>query len=441
MVLKPKTGVENVPRTDVYFPVGLPPMQRKPGEHFIQSVDALNLVRRIAEVAPGACILVADPFSNFKKGNITDDQAREAALRVAEGKQVFWQALASIVEEETGVEVPVYIMSEVVDRDEVDALIKNIWDLIDENGRFAEMVYSCVPDFWLNEVQKNSAYSQLTGRNLNKAKKRMSYVVEQIALVMDDKTKLGHDGEDRYNHVTREASKLLCRPCPRFVNIVPGEGNPYRAMRARFGNRMRGVLSASGLNFEPYARDLEKDKWAPGFDLLEYEERGREDRDSLAKSVAFIKDLYSRMVSISTHKPELREVIAEQICREVVMCLDAIEHRPYFHHLFEASGVLDVLRGMEVSELDGRGTELPFECPMMEGESESAYFVRYVNRLIHDDGPVVSGFQHGPLSELTNMLCELEGVGPNHYPLDERYAAWREQFHLWWRRLDLPVGL
>jgi|GEM_PF-4543135 len=408
-----------------YFPVGLPPMMSRASDHFVHTDSALDLVQGVA--AEGGVLLVANPSSNFKRGSISPEHARVEADKAAKAEQIFWTSIA----QHLGEDVPVYVMSDLVDEAEFNSVMDELNLQIEQNSEFAEVVYNCVPDFWLTEEQQNSSFAALSGRSKNKALKRMDYVLQQIAYVLilgaKQWKKLGHLGEAPYNAATRFAAALLNRKCPLFRLIIEEGTNPYRTVRAEMGGRLRKTLQAPQ-NFDYFDTDLSfSDSGSVVEAFRTYEKAQRKAFDQTEKRVDMIVDIYERQMEQAAI--ERQDIINYRIAREIVMSILSMPNQAYLHELFRETG-LD--RGNFL-----HSGSLPFSCPQEEEESDESYYVRFLAALLFDDGPLISGLgDMGPQSKLMNLIPRLQGVGDDYYPQERpawhrRYRTWRLQGSGW----------
>lgn len=396
--------LSELPRNAEYYGMGLSPYQLDPKDPYAKSEDAFALIKSLRQRSHGnTFLLVANSYSNILANSPgeTPQEAQEKANRLARADQILYEAIQDVLEEQgdTSERVPVQIMSDMLDDQKFSALMYRLTTLIQTNSMFAEAVYSCVPESFRPRKHTRKSLTELTtlpGDHIRKMYQRMDYVLQQIAQVLLLKgRKLGHIKETSYNAVTVFAAELLNIPTVglSFEQMDPEGANgtvPYRTIHQNIGQIRAGVISVEtdlGMLKNSYLfRESERD--------TEY--------NAAQNHVATMDLLYQKMLARA--EPDLQPAIKFRYVREMILTL-IHGPEPVYKYIFKKSNITEVLSGtMTLEAFETYKSPLPFHCtPRGENEASESYFIRLVNALLHNDGPVISGLRQ---TGIQYKMCE-----------------------------------
>jgi hypothetical protein len=374
-----------------YYPVGLAARQNAIGDPIAKTMDVFELLRALMQRSHGqSCLVIANAQSHKDKSQI------EAADRA------IYEAVQEILAQDEGLApIPIVLVSDLIIQEEFDALYPRVQNLARQNPQFAEMVYDCVPKSFRPRAHREKALSELPPISHQAAFKAMDYVFQQITqVILMGRHKLGHELEEPYNAVTQAAARLLGISTHRSfetVNLEDSTGTvPYRGVSQPMDEVRENVLSATsdlGILSESWLfRETELDQ--------KYE--------AIAAKNALMGRLYDLMIEKAP--PEIHDAIKFRYAREMITTL---LHGPQkvYRFLFEESDALDLLGGqITFAEMEKRAHLLPFQCPRLPEESDYAYFLRFIDALLHNGGPVIpnlgrTGIQYLQCERLHNMAA------------------------------------
>lgn len=383
-----------LPRGAEYYPVGLSPYQLDPTDPYAKTTDMFALIKALRARSHGKThLLVANPYSNIlaNASEATPQIAQEKAHRLARADQILYEAIQDVLEEQgdTSERIPVQIMSEIIDDEKFSAMMYRLTTLVQSNRMFAEAVYVCVPENFRPRAHRTKTLAQLSnlpGDHMRKMYQRMDYVLQQIAQVLLlNGRKLGHIKETSYNAVTVFAADLLDISTVglSFEQMDPQGASgtvPYRTIHQNIGQIREGIIS------------VETDLGMLSESWLFREEEFDGKYNAAQKHVATMDLLYRKMLARSN--ADLEPAIKFRYVREMILTL-IHGPEPVYQFIFEESGILNVLNGsMTIEEFEHHVSLLPFQCASRKpNEAPESYFIRFVDALLHHDGPVITGLR------------------------------------------------
>jgi len=396
--------LSELPHHAEYYGMGLAPYQIDPTDPFAKSKDIFELIKALRQRSKGnTYILVANSYSNVLANSpgASLQEGQDMANRLARVDQILYEAVQDVLENQgdSGRRIPVHIMSDLIDGQKFSALMYRLTTLIRTNPVFAEAVYACVPESFRPKKHAKKTLSELAklpGDNMVKMYQRMDYVLQQIAQVLLLKgKKLGHAKENAYNDVAIFAASLLDISTASLsfeqLDLQDASGTvPYRTVRQCISQIREGIISAEtdlGMLSECWLfRETELD----------------EKYDAAQEHVSTMDLLYREMLIRAD--ADLQPTIKFRYVREMI-CTLIHGPEPVYAYIFSKSGVLDVINGsMSLDDFEKQNYELPFLCtPRGEDEPKESYFIRFVDALLHNDGPMIPGLRQ---TGIQYKMCE-----------------------------------
>lgn len=399
-----------------YYPVGISPRQKDVADPLSKTTDVFLLLKELMKRPQPTYLVIANAQSHRDK----------SALEEAE--QIMYESIQEIIAEDQGLtsHVEVVVLSELIDDQKFQALYQQVVSLAQTDPQFAAMVYECVPANYRPRAHRRKAYHQLPPTSIPAAFKAMDYVFQQIAqVILMNGRKLGHQLEEAYNDVTIEAARRLNLPTANLtfetIDLAEATGTvPYRAVGQKIDETRDGLLSAQA------DLGLLSESWL--FREAELDRR----YDAIQNKTKLMNRLYSKMLDKAP--AHLHDVLKFRFAREVITTL-IHGPRPIYRFLFESTGLLDYLRGtITIDEFESQTCLLPFSCPRLPNESEHAYILRYIDALLHNDGPVIPTIKRTGIQALK---CQrLHQLAPDHNP-----GGWHEFCKHYFDELFFQTGL
>jgi|GEM_PF-4861961 hypothetical protein len=425
-----------------YYPVGLAPRVSHLGA---KTMDVFRMMRGLRGRSVGKTF--------FYMANIPANEDAEA--RGLE-ELVFYETVQDMLDESEpgyGERIPVLLMSQ-MDEESLgfEAMLERVRKECCGNPEFEEAVYAAVPKnmrhrrfrkkkhtlgylreskgigdddlkkrFLASTYEEFEALPKLTAP-LKNAYEKMEYVLQQVALVLCLRgRKLGHEREEIYDEAARIAARILKFGETHFdrqtISFEGEDGTiPYREENQVEGEVNTTLLSAhDSLEVSRLPTHILDTK-----DLVEVMRiiQGREqyrDReyDRLKKRLGLADRLYGGMINRAKILPDVEEPmrvrvsesIAFRYASEIIMTL-AEGPKKFYVSLFEETGIMRVVRGKQtIAQWKGASHLLPFSCVQNEGETDTHYFLRFVNELLHDEGPVIP--DQGRTGVIYGLSCKL----------------------------------
>ncbi|PIQ77602.1 hypothetical protein COV82_03585 [Candidatus Peregrinibacteria bacterium CG11_big_fil_rev_8_21_14_0_20_46_8] len=448
-------------RNGEYYPIGLMPRQIDLIDPFTRTTDVVALLRTLRARQHGFThAVVANPFANIRfelrrnekeqssdADYLIEREAMSRARLLAEYDRILYESIQDVLDadpHEAGRRVPVLVMSDLVDDNLFRATVDRVWDLCRSDEFFAEKIYSCVPESMRPKKHKKMNLAELKalpGQSFHNAWGRMDYVVHQIAYVaLIGGKKLGHAREQDYDQITFEvAQRLGFRQYDLSFEEMPvAEARrevPYAAVTmqsAAIQNDALGVMRSLQPLHPPEGQ----------FDY----DMARAQMDYLRSEIEFSSQVYVQMLRRCNElqiddnlKGQLLEAIIFRAVREAVFSLSNSPY-PWWRFIFHESGLLKFLkRRMTIEEFENSAPLLPFRCERLRDESAESFMARFVNGLIHNNGPEIAGLpERGTRKTLCNLIYDfVNAAAGEHAEAAKWLLDYRGAFH--WRLLHKEV--
>lgn len=265
--------------------------------------------------------------------------------------------------------VPTMPISEIAKEDEeFQTLHDKIKGLKKSDTTFRDMLYACTPRSELKTRLQDEPFDELPPRQQEKMNQLMEYAELEVTMILYFKkgVKLGHTGEAPYNKAAKYATEKFDLEEPQFIEVAPKGLDPSTLLYREY-RPSTALKDAKSLTMAANWMD-------------------RADGERIRKTFQTHRLLLEKISKTDLVRSEeerqlLKELAVMHINQGMVLSL--VTQCPEFADLFEKARITEVIEErIPISELEKPNPNINFSCTRREGESDPAYFTRFVAEIV-----------------------------------------------------------